>query len=309
MRNKNLLITLLVVVLATVAATAHAQLYTEWLCDFEVINGQNKYTCVGTDHDKGGAITYLTTDWSSTNLVDNGLPDPGRQIQASFYRENENYPNCWACNNNCVWGWNAVQAGSCSESKTSGYYNIQWSLTGGNPYIFTQAQLQKWDNQFGKADFFLGSHVRFLSYNTLAITYQMWNSEPIPTGNFRHELPVAYLEPFLGTPKSYVGSQPFTNAAVSTLPVPSNNFYTVNATEKWVGWFNSSGQGVALYVPTTSYSQLWRMGRLSGSPQANYMQNWGLLNLQPETPYSTTVYIITGTVAEIRASVYALEGY
>jgi hypothetical protein len=298
--------TLLTVFLLAIPEVVNAQFYyTEWLCEDETISGQYKYTCVGTDHDKGGAITLLSANWHTGNLVNNGLPDPGRQIQASFYRQGENYPNCWACNSSCVWGWNAVQAGSCSESKTSGHYNVQWAQSS----IFTQAQLQQWDNQFGKANFFLGSYVRFLSYNTLAITYQMWNSEQVSTGNIRHELPVAYLETVLGTPKSYTGSQPFTNAPVSNLPVPSNSYLTVYPTEKWVGWFKSSGHGVALYVPDTNYNQLWRMGRLSGAPTANYMQNWGLLNLQPNTAYSTTVYIITGTVSEIRAAVYALEGH
>jgi hypothetical protein len=83
----------------------------------------------------------------------------------------------------------------------------------------------------------------------------------------------------------------------------------VNPTERWVGWFNSAGNGVALYVPETSYPQTWKMGRITAGSSTSYMQNWAAWELQPQTPYSTTVYLIHGTVEEIRDVVYSYEGY
>jgi hypothetical protein len=306
MRRPVLILTVMLLALVLATPRLRAQFdYTDTICKTATVGGQDRFTCVGIDRNRGGAISHLSTDWYLFNLVDNGLPDNGRQVQASFYREGTVYPPCWPCNSGCNWGWNPVQGGSCSS--TSGYYNIETTTQS----IFTQTQPLQWDNGLGRSNFFVGQYLRFVNYNTLEITYQLWNDESFNTGNASHELPVAYLEPILGVARAYTGSQPYTNGSVSTLSVAQNSFVTVNATERWVGWFLSNGKGVALYVPATPYPQTWRMGRLGSSsvPATSYMQNWAGWNLQPDTPYATTVYLITGTVAEIRASVYALEGH
>ena len=243
-------------------------------------------------------------------MVDLGFPDNGRQIQASFYRQGiENYPQgCWACDPGCHWGWNAVMAGSCNPLLPSGYYN----LVKNSDSIFIQTQPHHWDDELGVSSFFLGEFLEFLSFNTLRINYQMWNSEPLATGNkSHHELPVVYLEPFLSVPKGYFGGQPFTGAPVTTLSVPSNDGVTLFPTEPWLGWFGSSGGGVALYVPSDAfYGQTWRMGRIgSPSPPTNYVQNWANISIVPNTAYSADAFIVTGTLEEIRAVVYELEGY
>jgi len=283
-------------------------LYAQWtdaICRSE----GSQYICVGINRNKGGAITVLQTDWSpSANLVDNGPSnnDNGRQVQASIYRAGEPYPQgCWACNPGCFWGWNAVQAGSCSPSLSSAYYTLQKTPT----TIFVQTQPRHWDTQLGRSNFYMGIYYELLAYNTLRITYQLWNAENVSTGNQPHELPVVYLEPSLLTPRTYLGAAPFTNAPPSFIWVPSNGALSVTPTERWVGWFNNN-RGVALYVPTSSYPQEWKMGRItSHSDPTHYIQNWAFWNLQPNTPYSRTVYLIVGTIDEIRQVVYDLEGY
>lgn len=178
----------------------------------------------------------------------------------------------WPCNSGCFWGWNPVQAGSCSPSLDSGYYNFQrWPNE-----LFIQTRPRHWDTQLGVANFYVGTHIQALSPSTIAITY--------------------------------ISGSPFSNAPASTLSVPLGEVI-VNPTERWVGWFNGSGKGIALYVPQTSYWQTWKMGRINAGSSTNYIQNWALWELHPKTPYSTTVYLIQGTVAEIRAVVYSFEGY
>jgi len=283
--------------------------WTDAICGTE----GSKYICVGINRHKGGAITALYTDWSPTaNLVDNGPSnnDNGRQVQAAIYRQGEPYPqNCWPCNPGCFWGWNPVQAGSCSPSLTSGFYNLQKTPT----TIFIQTQPRHWDTQLGQSAFYIGTfgtYYEIVSSKTLRITYQLWNAEAVSTGNAPHELPVVYLEPSLQTAKSYTGSMPFAYAPVTTIAVPPNSAVLVTPTERWTGWFNSSSKGVALYAPQPPYPEDWKMGRITAhSAPTHYMQNWAFFNLQPSTPYSRTVYLIVGTTEEIRDVVYDLEGY
>lgn len=183
--------------------------------------------------------------------------------------------------------------------------------------MFIQTQPMHWDNELGRSNFYVGSWLSFLSHNVLSITYQLWNGESFAIHG-GHELPVAYLDWTLGSAKAYVGPNPFSNAPISEIPVPvgPGNSPVVNATERWVGWFGlfdlagiGVGEaGVALYVPQTSYSQVWRVGKIA-SPPTSYIQNVANWSLAPNTPYTTTVYLITGTPEEIRSAVYALEGY
>jgi hypothetical protein len=294
-------------VIGALPTTLYGKVWTDAICKPE----GGEYICLGIDRNRGGAVTYLTTHWSTAmNLVDNGPSDTdnGRQIQASIYREGEFYDqSCWACNAGCFWGWNAVQAGSCSPNQDSSYYYLAKTSS----TMFIQTQPKHWDTELGTSNFYIGTYYELISPRVIRVTYQLWNDEPISTGNQPHELPVVYLEPHLGVAMSYIGSSPFSGDSVSTIGVPVNGSLHIAPTERWTGWFWSvSGQGVALYVPEPPYQETWTLGRItSHSDPTHYIQNWAHWNLSPGTPYSRTVYIVVGTVSEVREAVYSLEGY
>lgn len=82
---------------------------------------------VGIDSAWGGAIVNLQYR-DGLNWVDNGVPDPGRQIQASLYNLDQTYdPLCFPCNNSCTWGWNPVQAGNACNLHVSATVNCATS--------------------------------------------------------------------------------------------------------------------------------------------------------------------------------------
>src|SRR5258708_6088700 len=99
-RLRNVILVALLVV--TLAPPSWAQTITH-----SITNGT---MTVGIDSDWGGAIVYL--NWNNNgNWINNGIPDPGRQVQVALYTQ-ANYPNCWACDATCSWPWNPVQAGN-----------------------------------------------------------------------------------------------------------------------------------------------------------------------------------------------------
>src|SRR5438067_1910233 len=67
---------------------------------------------VGISSEWGGAITLLR-HVGGDNWVDNGLPDPGRSIQLSFYQSADPHVDGWPCAGG-TWGYNPVQAGTMS---------------------------------------------------------------------------------------------------------------------------------------------------------------------------------------------------
>lgn len=280
---------------------------THYLCD---TSDWPTYTCVGIDANAGGAITSLETDWTlpwlwNSNVVDNGLPDKGRQIQASLYHSGESYPpNCWPCNPGCNWGWNPVQAGSCSNQ---GSGNLQVTQTSNS--IYTRSRPLQWDNALGTSNVILEQELRFVLSNALKMTYTITNNESF-TIDRPHELPVAYLETRLSQPVAYTGAAPFTDGAVTQFNIPLGSSVSPSATERWIAWLHPSGPGVAIYMPLQSSAQpeVWTLGRLNDTAPTNYLQNWARLRLQPGQTKTIVVYLITGTVDEIRDAVYSLEG-
>jgi hypothetical protein len=153
--------------------------------------------------------------------------------------------------------------------------------------------------------------LQFVLGNTVKITYVITNNEPFAIQGASHDVPVAYLKTVLSQAVAYTGSSPFTYGPITTFQIANNSVISPAPTERWVAWLDPAiGKGVALYVPAQSYWPTWGMGRLGSAnvPPTNYMQMWGGFDLAPGQKRTVFAYILTGSVAEIRASVYALAG-
>lgn len=251
-------------------------------------------------------------------MVDNGFGigvDQGRQIQVDMYMPNQSYPtNCWPCNSGCHWGWNPVQAGSCASGNVSG----GWLLTQQPNLLVTRTQPLHWDNELRRSAILLDQRLEFVLWNALKITYTITNYELFPLTNASFDVPVAYLETTLNRAVAYKGSQPWTNGPLTTLqiPVQNNTSIDVQPAEHWMAWLetypsNGADYGVALYVPPQGNGIFYGMGRLDGPnvPATNFMQVFQSFTLAQGQSKSVIAYLITGTVEEIRASIYTLAGH
>ncbi len=315
-----LLYILLLVPTPQLAADPCAYLSTHILCN---TSAWPKYSCYGINTWMGGAIVEITTDWTlgggfglNCNLVDNGGGgDFGRQVQVDGYLPGQQYPtNCWPCDSGCHWGWNPVQAGSCSPTGFSGVQQVTQQTN----YLYTRTQPMHWDNELGRSNVVLEQQLQYVRWNALKITYTITNNESFTLQTSSYDVPVVYLEPRLNRAVTYGGSQPWTNSALTTLQIPVQNNTSINPAprEDWVAWLetypNDGGDhGVALYVPFQNNWLVWGMGRLAGGnlQPTNFMQVFQTLTISPGQHKSVTAYLLTGTVEEMRASIYSLSGH
>lgn len=283
--------------LATVAGAtrAHAQVATHY-----IDNGSIR---VGINQSYGGSISYLAFQ-GGANWIDNGIPDPGRQVQVSFYTSGQSYPICWPCNSGCAWGWNPVQSGSCQTGSGT------LTLTANSSSIYTKTQPLQWDKDLPRSNIEVEQFLTFAAWNAVRIDYAVRNNELFTFGNgSSHEFPVAYLEPALDRPFAYTGDIPWAFKAASQLSIPHATSTAAYPKERWTGWFNAAGQGLALYVPRQRVFNEWRMMRLGASsvPYTNLIQNWSHFSLSPSQQRMASFYLIAGTVNQIQTTVYALE--
>jgi len=281
-----------------------------------------KYACYSINSYLGGAIVHLQTDWSSggpfglnCNLVDNGYGgDYGRQIQVDMYRPGQSYPtNCWPCDPGCHWGWNPVQAGNCS----SGYSGTLQVVQSTN-YLYTKTQPMHWDNELGRSNMILEQRLQFVLWNALKVTYTIKNNETYTIQDGGFSVPVAFLEPRLDRAVAYKGSQPWTNGPLTTIDVPAQHNASIDPDpdEPWVAWLETyvgdgGDHGVALYVPFQGNWLVWGLGRTRGSDvePTNFMLARQTFTLTPGQSKSVIAYLLTGTVEEMRSSIYTLAGH
>lgn len=111
----------------------------------------------------------------------------------------------------------------------------------------------------------------------------------------------------------YAGSKPWTGDAAKNLTVEAQslsgikNYYLGTGTplkEPWYAWTDDSGWGIGIYTPGTTMCTYYRVGAGPGGPGAvscSYVAPIRALALP--TNFTYTVYLTTGTVDQIRATI------
>jgi len=258
---------------------------------------------VGVNQAYGGSISFLSFQ-GGVNWIDNGVPDPGRQVQVSFYTSGQSYPTCWPCNSGCNWGWNPVQSGSCQAGSGT------QTISANSSSIYSMTQPLQWDKDLGRSNVVVEQYLSFAAWNAVRIDYGVRNNEGFSFGNgSSHEFPVAYFEPVLDRPYGYIGDIPWAFKPATQLSVSSGVSTQAFPTERWTAWLNSSGKGLALYVPRQRVFNEWRLTRLGSKnvPYTNLIQNWSHFSLAPSQQYTASFYLVAGTVTQIQETVYAIE--
>lgn len=261
---------------------------------------------VGITHTWGGAITQLIPELPlCQNLVNNGLPDPGRSIQVAFWDDEES-AICWPCDNGCQWRWNPTQGGSPCFPPT--FYSGVLDHSTTSTLLSTHSNIYNFDYKDGISNIHVMQNVTLPKSNVVQLDYVFDNNDATHSTVGGQSVPVAFVNTVLTNPWRYTGTAPWTGAAAEAVNLPPNtqtlNFTT---TEPWVAWTTSDGtRGLALYAPSGWRHDTWTMHRET-SNNVHTMQNWAVFSLAPGQEITQRHFVIYGTLPVIRATVYELE--
>lgn len=275
---------------------------------------------VGIDSVWGGAIVNLQYR-DGLNWVDNGIPDPGRQIQASLYNLDQAYdPLCFPCNTSCTWGWNPVHAGNACNLHVPATVNSATSTQ----ISTTCRDVPQWNGNAGlaRSRVDIAQLIQFhpARANVVQIDYTVTNNESFPVATAASELPVVYLTTELDRAYTYRGGAPWTFAAPEDVtPAPNSGGIGISPmpAERWAAWINSaSGVGLGLYVPsafivpnqTDSYFWVHNLAP-PGTTPTHALQRWAQIPTAAGSQFTVRAYLIAGTLTEIRQAVYEMEGH
>ncbi len=263
------------------------------------------------DLTRGGAISYLSKAGSMRSIVN--IADEGRYIQQSYYagksinRQAEGQSPSWS-----PWSWNPIQVGDYNRNraqildfKKTGFelyvkcIPMQWDMNN-RP---AEAEMEQWTTLQGSV---LKVHNKLTCHRTDQIYGDsIFNDQ---------ELPAVYPISALKNLYTYLGAAPYTNAPLDK-PVVVNlasGFWGIypTATEHWMAFVDNNLWGMGIYNPLCDKF----LAGMAGSPNGeatdgstSYIAPVKQAMLTKNCVYEYDYYVIIGTLAEIRSTVYKLR--
>jgi len=262
---------------------------------------------VGVNLNWGGAIDYISYK-GGPNIVERGLPDPGRAIQVSLYDGHDYYEP--GANWYGEWGWNPVQAGD-RNGRVSGYISYDRFRN----IVYVKSRPLEW-NGTGPSDIFIEEWISFLSQypNVIQLSYKITHF-----GNDHHagtwqELPCIYLKPTLNIPQVvvYQGAAPWTNdkKGIKRFTQAINIPEKIYSSENWVALIDELNEsGVIVYSKSEFKTSFALENRRSGAPALpiNLIGVHSWFSIPSGFDYQTDVYLIFGNWKEARRIIYELN--
>jgi hypothetical protein len=265
---------------------------------------------IGIDLTWGGAITDLSLN--GTNYVN--AHDTGREVQAALYDGADHYTQCTSRRDS--WGWDPVQAGDYEDN---GSPVLQKIVRKTSIYIKTHAAdwcpLNKGGGP-GKPvldDVYFEQTISVIPDEPLAfkVTYRLSEFGKGIHYNSHQELPAVYTNKGYDRLVYYSGAKPWTSGALAERFVKRccPSYYSA---EDWNAYVNSSGKGIAVYVPG-QYPYVVAVAFPSSGSGSKGESTWyftGLLNeftVAPQYTLAADVYLIPGNVGDARKIIYALH--
>ncbi len=254
---------------------------------------------IGVDVRLGGAITYLSKSGSAENLVNSA--DWGRQIQMSHYSgpvpfapEGKTPKPEWA-----ALGWNPIQAGDAFGNRSQ-----VLAHSNDGTVLYTKCVPMQWPLDNVPGDCTLESWIS-LSENVVNVRCRLNNARLDKTQYVgrSQELPAVYTNGAWFRLVSYLGDQPFTNAALTDLPVvfPWTGW---QATENWTALVDKNGFGLGVVSPDNPTM----IGGFAGTPGAGGAKDFPTGYIAPlhqeildhDIEYEYRYFLVVGFLEEIR---------
>ena len=254
---------------------------------------------IGVDMRLGGAITYLSKSGSAENLVNSA--DWGRQIQMSHYSGpvpfapgGKTPKTEWA-----GLGWNPIQSGDAFGNRSQVLAHTNDGKT-----LYTRCVPMQWplDNVPGECTF--ESWIS-LDENVVKVRCRLNNARADKTqySARAQELPAVYTNGAWYRLVSYLGDKPFTNDALTDLPVvfPWTSW---QATENWTALVDKNGFGLGVVSPNNPTT----IGGFAGTPGAGGPQDFPTGYIAPlhyeildhDIEYGYNYFLVVGSLDEIR---------
>ena len=265
---------------------------------------------IGVNLGLGGAITYLSEEGSTVNMINSY--DLGRQIQQSYFSGPDQFlpPGrqqhpAWS-----PWPWNPIQTGDVFDnhgrilSHTNDASEIylrmipmQWALN----RVRGEARFEQWIRLEGNV-----AHVR----------NRLTNARTDATEQFRardQELPAVYTVGKFHRLFSYTGTAPFTGDALTELPKAPPPWAYFRATENWAALVDDDLRGVGIRHPDA----VRFIGGYSGSNpgtggpldfDTGYVSPLHIELIDHDIVYEYEYQLIVGHLDEIRQWIYDNPG-
>ena len=274
----------------------------------EILVLDNGTVKVGLDQSKGAAITWLSWSANPRNVVNHA--DPGRLIQQSYYsgksldRTADGQSKAWS-----PWPWNPIQGGGVSSWAR---VNVMERQTNDTLYAETVPKL--WDMPDEAAAALMRQWTSFEPAMTNVVVVRCeFISQRAPADRWGpaifhdQEIPACYFTRNVCNPKAYLGDGTW---QVEFQP-PGPPWGHATPPRKAMAFFNSEGQGVAVFSPVSA--QTWNFGPhgqpITDDPLAGpcmHVAPLDLVRLGPKSEYRFRYWLVVGSESEIAARLDAL---
>ncbi len=224
---------------------------------------------VGIDRSKGGAITWLSSNAYPENAVN--VADPGRLIQQSYYagkrldRISEGQHKSWS-----PWTWNPIQGGGVGSQANKGTWASVTAFEKKDNTLYSETVPKLWDMPDEEAEAVMRQWTTFEpdmpGVVCVQCEFQSRRRDNDPWGeatNSPQELPACYFTRNFETVRSYLGDGKW--RAENQRPGPP--WGKTSPPRKAMAMFERSGQGVAVFSPTSGES--WNFGPHGGGLSTN----------------------------------------
>lgn len=256
----------------------------------------NGHVRLGVQTDSGACVDYFAFSKNGQNVI-NGA-DHGRYVQQSYYGNQDG--STWGGH---PWSWNPVQGGSW-DGKASRL--LEFSNDGTT--IHARTMPKHWATGADIPEVSMEEWIN-LEGTTAHIHYKMSYAGTVNHAPKDQELPAVFLDRNFSTLIYYKGKVPWTlGKETGRIPKNSNEYDVLG--EHWAAYVNADGLGVGIYVPgvnrMTFYLHDGKAG--PGGDGCAYIAPIERLAISSGLVLEYDVYLILGSVHDIRANVYALNG-
>ena len=268
---------------------------------------------VGIDREKGGAITWLSSDTYRNNIVN--IADPGRLIQQSYYagrsldRTSDGQSKSWS-----PWPWNPIQGGGVGSSGNTGTWARVTVFEKRDNGLYSETIPKLWDMADEEADAVMRQWTTLEpgmdGVICVQCEFQAMRQEGDRWGDARmspQEVPACYFTRNFSTVRSYLGDSKWREEHQP----PGPPWGQAQPPQKAMAMFEVAGQGVAIFSPTSTQS--WNFGPhgggLSDDPAAGPCMHVAPIDrilLGYRSIYRYRYWLVVGNETEIAARLESL---
>ncbi|TWU37720.1 hypothetical protein Q31b_45090 [Novipirellula aureliae] len=215
---------------------------------------------IGIDRQKGGAITWLSSHAYTKNIVN--IADPGRLIQQSYYagkrldRTAEGQHKSWS-----PWTWNPIQGGGVGNGGKKGSWARVTVFEKNENTLYSETIPKLWDMPNEEAEAVMRQWTTFERNMPSVVRVECELQAARSNGdrwgqatNRPQEIPACYFTRNFKTVKTYLGEGKWRLEH----QVPGPPWGHANPPRKAMAVFEASGQGVAVFSPSSRAS--WNFG-------------------------------------------------